>query len=179
MLSNPVVTLRALEPSDLDFLYQIENDPSIWNVSGTTAPYSKYILSQYLKNAHLDIYQAQQLRLAIVCNQTNFLVGLVDLFDFSPKDKRAGVGIVISEDKFKQKGYAKNALQIVINYCFKVLDLHQIYANIEQDNFASINLFTQLNFEFIGIKKQWNKRGDIYIDEASYQLINTTTSNEY
>lgn len=179
MLSNPVVTLRALEPSDLEFLYQIENNSSIWHVSGTTTPYSKYILKQYLQNSHLDIYQAQQLRLAIVCNTTNLVVGLVDLFDFSPKDKRAGVGIVISNDEFKQKGYAKNALQIVINYCFKVLDLHQIYANIEQDNLPSLNLFNQLNFELVGIKKQWNKRGNIYIDEGLYQLINTPPTNEY
>lgn len=173
ILKNENVFLRALEPKDLDFLYQIENDTSIWHVSATTAPYSKYVLQQYLQNATQDIYKAQQLRLVICCSKTNQTVGLIDLFDFSPKDKRVGVGVVIAEEQFKQKGYAKNALKILLNYCFNVLDLHQVYANIEQDNLASIQLFTALNFNLIGIKKDWNKRGNKYIDEGIYQLINT------
>jgi diamine N-acetyltransferase len=171
MLKNDVVYLRALEPTDLSFLYQLENNMHLWHISGTQTPYSEYLLKQYLKNASQDIYQAQQLRLAI-CSLQNELIGLIDLFDFSPKDKRAGLGIVIAEEKFKQKGYAYNALKILIDYCFSVLDLHQLYANIEQDNEASISLFTKLNFELIGVKKQWNKRGNLYIDEALYQLIN-------
>lgn len=171
MLKNEVVYLRALEPTDLNFLYQIENDTQIWHVSGTQSPYSKYVLKQYLDNATLDIFQAQQLRL-VICLPDHTAVGLIDLFDFSPKDKRAGVGIVISEERYKQKGYAKNALQILINYCFSVLDLHQLYANIEQDNSPSILLFSQVGFELIGVKKQWNKRGNEYIDEGLYQLLN-------
>ena len=171
MLKNDIVYLRALEPTDLNFLFQIENNTDLWTVSGTQAPYSQFILKQYLKNASQDIYQAQQLRLAI-CAPNHVLVGLVDLFDFSHKDKRAGIGIVIAEEQFKQKGYAKNALIILIEYCFTVLDLHQVYVNIEQDNLPSISLFTQLNFKLIGVKKQWNKRGNTYIDEGIYQLIN-------
>lgn len=173
MLKNNKITLRALEPSDLNFLFNLENDTSIWHVSGTTTPYSKFILKQYLQQAHQDIYQAQQLRLTIICNQSAKIVGLIDLFDFSPKDKRAGIGIVIAEEEFKRKGYAKNALEILIKYCFNVLDLHQIFANIEQDNLPSIQLFTNLDFKLVGIKKDWNKRGAKYIDEGLYQLINT------
>ena len=33
--SKPSVRLRAMEPEDLDTLYQMENDVEIWNV-GTT-----------------------------------------------------------------------------------------------------------------------------------------------
>ncbi|UYW01431.1 GNAT family N-acetyltransferase [Flavobacterium agricola] len=171
MLKNDVVYLRALEPTDLNFLYQVENNTNLWHVSGTQAPYSKYILEQYLQNATQDIYQAQQLRLAI-CTANHELVGLLDLFDFSPQNSRAGVGIVIAENKFKQQGYAKNALQLLIQYCFTVLNLNQLYANIEQDNTASLALFKAVNFELVGIKKQWNKRGNQFIDEALYQLIN-------
>jgi len=171
MLKNDVVYLRALEPSDLDFLYQTENDTQLWHVSGTQAPFSKFTLKQYIENASQSIYEAQQLRLAI-CLPNHTLVGFIDLFDFSPKDMRAGVGIVISENRFKQKDYAKNALHILIHYCFSVLNLHQLYANIETDNLASISLFTHFNFDLVGVKKQWNKRGENYVDEALYQLIN-------
>jgi diamine N-acetyltransferase len=54
-LSNQHINLRALEPEDLEFLFQIENNESFWKVSHTQTPFSKYILKQYLENAHLDI----------------------------------------------------------------------------------------------------------------------------
>ena len=48
-LKGEHIYLRALEPSDLDFLYDIENDEKIWEISNTQTPYSKYLLKQYLK----------------------------------------------------------------------------------------------------------------------------------
>ena len=50
-LTGEQIVLRALEPEDLDFLYQLENDSSIWEVSNTTTPYSRFILKQYLDNS--------------------------------------------------------------------------------------------------------------------------------
>ena len=76
--------LRALEPADLDFLYELENNPEIWEISNTLKPYSKAILKDYLGNAHRDVYEVKQLRLCI-CNSKNKTIGLVDLFDFDPK----------------------------------------------------------------------------------------------
>ena len=68
-LKGKTVYLRALEPEDLEFIYTIENDESIWEVSNTQTPYSKFLIKQYLQNAHQDIYEAKQLRLAICENQ--------------------------------------------------------------------------------------------------------------
>ena len=65
-LKGKNIHLRALEPEDLDFLYEIENNESIWEVSNTQTPYSKWVLKNYLENAHQDIYEAKQLRLVIV-----------------------------------------------------------------------------------------------------------------
>lgn len=93
-LKGKQLFLRALEPEDIDFLYKLENDETIWQVSETQTPYSRYVLKQYLKNSYKDIYEVKQLRLAIV-SHTHGLVGLIDLYDFDPKHKRAGVGIVV------------------------------------------------------------------------------------
>ena len=49
--------------------------------------------------------------------------------------------------------------------------MHQIYVNISTDNSASIKLFSNFGFEKIGIKKAWNKVGNLRKDEALYQLI--------
>ncbi|PQJ23517.1 GNAT family N-acetyltransferase, partial [Tenacibaculum sp. SG-28] len=65
VLHGEHIRLRALEPEDLEFLFQIENNETFWEVSHTLIPFSKYILKQYIANAHQDIYEAKQLRLLI------------------------------------------------------------------------------------------------------------------
>ncbi|MGL4384210.1 MAG: GNAT family N-acetyltransferase, partial [Flavobacterium sp.] len=94
-LKGNTIYLRALEPNDLEFVYAMENDQSIWEVSNTQTPYSRFLVKQYLENAHQDIYEAKQLRLAICKDQDFPAVGLIDLFEFDPKNNRAGIGIVI------------------------------------------------------------------------------------
>jgi diamine N-acetyltransferase len=164
--------LRALEPEDLEFVYAIENNESIWQVSNTITPYSKFLIRQYLEHAHQDIYEAKQLRLAICKKNTSETIGLIDLFDFDPKNKRAGVGIIIQNETDRNNGFGKEALGLVIDYSFRQLQLHQLYASIQTDNKASISLFTAFGFVEIGIKKEWNLTNNFFYDEAFFQLIN-------
>ncbi|NQW37110.1 MAG: GNAT family N-acetyltransferase [Flavobacteriales bacterium] len=171
ILKGENIYLRALEPEDLDFLFAIENDENLWEVSGTQMPFSKFILKQYLEQAHLDIYQAKQLRLVISKKNEDLPIGLIDLFDFDPQHKRAGIGIVITENNQGQ-GFAKDALETLIKYCFSTLQLHQIYANILEDNHKSISLFTQQGFEKVGLKKDWVSYQNTFKNEVLFQLIN-------
>ncbi len=172
-LKGQNIFLRALEPEDLEFVYAIENDEAIWEVSNTQTPYSKFLIRQYLENAHQDIYEAKQLRLAICKNQTSEAIGLIDLFDFDPKNSRAGVGIIIQNDDDRNNGYGKEALELVINFSFTQLQLHQLYANIQTENDASIKLFSTFGFQKIGVKRDWTFSKGKFLDEAIFQLINT------
>ena len=88
------MTLRALEPQDLELLYTIENDREQWQVADTNAPYSRYDLENYILSQQHDVYADKQLRL-VVCDDKGSGVGLVDLFNFSPANKRAELGLAI------------------------------------------------------------------------------------
>ena len=112
------IFLRALELSDLDFLYKLENDESLWEVSNTTTPYSKYILKLYLENSHRDIYDVKQLRLVICKNDDETAVGFIDLFDFDPKHSRVGVGIVIFFRRGKKKRVCFGNIKNDLRLCF-------------------------------------------------------------
>ncbi len=169
-LSGKKISLRALEPEDLEFLYQIENNESFWEVSHTKTPFSKYVLKQYLENAHLDIYESKQLRLLIEEKSTKKQIGMIDLFDFNPQHKRAGVGILIHPD-FQKNGFASEALSLLINYSFSHLQLHQLFANITTDNYKSVTLFKKHHFVKIGIKKDWILSEGKFKDEVLFQLI--------
>ena len=172
VLTGSKIHLRALESEDLDFLFTVENDISFWEISSTQTPFSRHILQQYLENAHLDIYEAKQLRLIIADNKTNKSLGIIDLFEFNPQHKRAGVGILIIKDE-QQKGYASEALNLLISYSFNQLNLHQLFANITIDNKNSIQLFKKQDFIQIGIKKEWIYSQGKFKDEVLLQLLNS------
>jgi diamine N-acetyltransferase len=180
ILENNTIKLRAIERSDLDLIYEWENDTSIWVVSNTIAPFSKYILQQYIDNSYKDIYEAKQLRLMIdlkTGTAVNKTIGTIDLFDFDPHHSRAGVGILIAEEIDRNKGFAHEALQLLINYSFEVLNLNQLYCNITTENQKSLNLFTDLGFVISGEKKLWVRIPGGWLNEYFLQKLkngNTT-----
>ncbi|MDF2436353.1 MAG: GCN5-related N-acetyltransferase [Bacteroidota bacterium] len=169
-LKGKHITLRAIEPEDIDVLYAWENDEENWAVSNTQTPFSRFVLEQYISTAHVDIYSAKQLRL-MICDKENKAIGSIDLFDFDPNNMRAGIGILIADKTDRRKGYASEALTLLVNYCFEILNLHQVYCNITTDNESSILLFQKHGFQITGIKKQWIRSGSGYKDELLLQLI--------
>lgn len=169
ILKGKYCQLRALEAKDLDFLYALENDAEIWEISNTLKPYSRAVLRNYLENAHRDIYEVKQLRLCI-CNPNDESVGFIDLFDFDPKHSRAGIGIILNTAN-RNKGLGAEALSLLLDYTFSVLELHQVYANILEDNLMSIHLFEKLGFEQVGVKKDWIRWDGKFKNELLYQKL--------
>jgi len=164
------IFLRPLEPEDIDLLYQWENNMEIWEMSNTKTPFSRYILAEYIKNSHKDIYEIKQLRL-IIQNKEDRPVGAVDLFEFEPYHQRAGVGILIHKTEDRNQGYATDALKALSDYSLNVLGLKQIYANISEDNRQSISLFEKTGFVKSGIKTNWLKTPEGWKDELFYQKV--------
>ena len=170
-LQGKHIYLRALEPEDLEFVFEIENDTSFWELSDTQAPYSRFLIKKYLENAQQDIYEAKQLRLAICLNNGN-TIGLIDVFEFNAKNKHAGIGILIQQETKRHRGYGSEALELLTNYCFKSLHLHQVYANISEDNVASLKLFLSNGFKKVGLKKDWRFDGVEFSNVYLLQRIN-------
>src|SRR5512137_1331368 len=110
------VKLRALEPEDLELLYEWENNESYWAISNTISPFSRFTLKRYLENSHKSIYETGQLRLMIDHISEKVTIGTIDLFDFDPYHKRAGIGILIANEDYRRKGYASMALTCLSAY---------------------------------------------------------------
>lgn len=153
-LKGEHIYLRALEMEDLDFIHAIENDEELWDLSQTITPYSRFILEQYLEQSHRDIFEVKQLRL-VICSYSEESIGMIDLFDFDFKNRRAGVGILVKEKFQRKKGYGKEALGLLMAYAKCNLNLHQLYCNINEENDASLKLFESQGFEVVGLKKDW------------------------
>tara|TARA_R100000935_G_scaffold53047_1_gene80596 strand:- start:495 stop:1025 length:531 start_codon:yes stop_codon:yes gene_type:complete len=170
-LKGDNIYLRALEPEDLDFIYEVENTEDFWEISATRVPYSRFLIKKYLQNSHRDIFDVKQLRL-MICNKENEKVGIIDVFDLEPKDRRAALGILIIDKENRGKGFGAEALDLISSYCFTHLGLHQLYANVNAENQPSITLFEKSNYKKIGLKKDWILVNGQFKDEILYQLIN-------
>jgi diamine N-acetyltransferase len=171
VLTYKSIRLRALEPEDLELLYEWENNDEYWTLSNTVTPFSRYVLKRYLENSHKNIFETGQLRLMIDQAGDRVTIGTIDIFEFDPFHKRAGVGILIADEAYRKKGYASMSLACLIQYCFKTLQLHQLYCNILSNNDESIDLFERHGFIRTGTKKDWVQTDDGYLDEYIYQLI--------
>jgi len=167
------IVLRAVEPEDIALLYLWENDRTVWYISNTLVPFSRYQLKRYIESDPSDVYAHKQLRMMIDCREADqqvHTVGSIDLFDFDPIHQRAGLGILIASADDRRQGYAHEAILQMIDYCRKVLFLHQLYCNIAASNTASIQLFRKAGFEITGNKKEWLRTETGWEDEFLLQL---------
>ena len=168
-IKNDTITLRNAEPEDADLIFRWENDRSIWRVSGTHTPYSRFQIEQFLLNDN-DLPSQKQLRLMIDLTESGQTIGCIDIYNYDGFNGRAGLGILIDK-AFRQQGYAKAALALCIDFVFNDLLLHQVYCSIDQTNIESQQLFVNQGFELCGRRKEWIKTPKGFIDELEYQLI--------
>ena len=146
MLVSAEIKLRSLEDTDLDFLFSLENDKSLWAVSGTTEPFSLVQLANYISHAKEDIAIAEQFRFVI--DWQGKAIGCIDLYEYNFKKQNAGVGIVILK-QYRRKGFAKQSLTLLIKYAWEKLHLKQLHTGIFSDNKPSLALFQSVGFEMV------------------------------
>lgn len=188
-LTNHSIFLRAMEPEDIDAIFRWENDPKIWVDSASHQPFSRKALSQFIEeNSGADIYSCRQLRLMaekeeiIKCDETgelhknvfckHFTVGCVDLFDFDPYHRRAGVGIIV-DNHYRRQGIGLQMLLELEDFGREHLQLHQLHCAVASNNKASIALFERAGYSRCGVLNEWIFSDGKWIDAFMYQKIIT------
>ena len=160
LLESKNIKLRAPEIEDIQAIYDIENNTGLWQVSQTLVPFSLFDIEQHILRSNKDPFKTAEARFVITKTDTNEIVGLIDLYDVDALNKRAGVGIMIVE-KFRNNGYAKEALSVLKKYAFGVLHLHMLHCIIDTDNNKSLKLFTSEGFKISGLLKDYFIKYDI------------------
>ena len=159
--------LRKIEPSDLPFLYQWENDATMWADSDTHNPLSRHDLHQYIENTTGDIYRDGQLRLIIEESQLSTkVVGCIDLFDFDARNRKAAIGMYIAPEA-RGKGVGKQAVQQLLDYAFDFLHLRIVYAIISVHNIACSHIYEQMGFTPSSPLANWTLEGDAILWQKS------------
>ena len=143
MLKTAEISLRSLEKNDLNFLLDLENDREVWEVSGTTTPFTQEEIANYISYAKQHIAIAEQYRFVIDLKGSP--IGCIDLYDYNFEKQNAGVGIVVCKP-YRRKGYAKQALLQLIDYAWEHLQLAQLHSKIMPENIATVSLFLKVGF---------------------------------
>ena len=168
-MTKKKIRLRAIEPEDLDLLYRIENDVKLWSVGTTNVPYSRYTLHDYVANASDDIYVDRQVRM-MVENEGGEIVGIADVVNFDPDNRRAEVGLIVL-DAFRRQGYGSSILSAVADYAVGVVHLRQLYAFVDSRNKASLDLFRKQGYKESAPIADWLYDGREYHDAVLMQLV--------
>lgn len=159
-----MIRLRKIEPSDLPFLYQWENDASSWADGANHNPLSQQDLREYISSTTGDIYKDGQLRL-IIENQTDEAVqtlGCIDLFDFDPRNRRAAIGMYIAPEH-RGRGVGKAALEQLEKYVFDFLHLRCLYAVIATNNIPCSSLYRSSGYKPSSPLSAWTIESDAVI----------------
>ncbi len=155
------VFLRPLQNSDVNVLLDWENNPDNWDVSDTKEAFTKKQMEDFVQSTH-DIYINQQYRFMICLEQTDETIGCIDLFEFDEQQKRVGVGILIGNEKERKKGYAMQALQLLVDYCKTQLKVKYVFCHIFKENTNSIRLFEKCGFQSIEERVFYGKPVNYY-----------------
>ncbi len=137
------VVLRSVDFSDIDtlLLWENANNDPLYGVF--EEQYSREDVVQFIENQQrYSIAETEQLRL-MICSHDGVRLGCVDLTEYDGEN--AFVSILIFDLYNRRKGFAENALQLLIGYA-EMLGLHTLYASILPKNSPSKNLFEKMGF---------------------------------
>lgn len=155
-----LVKLRKIEPSDLPYLYQWENDASAWADGNNHNPLSQQDMRDYIASTTGDIYKDGQLRLII--EDENVTVGCIDLFDFDPRNRKAALGMYIAPE-YRGKGVGSKALEQLEAYAFGHLNLRLLYAVIATSNTPCSALYRTAGYTPSSPLQGWTLESDAVI----------------
>lgn len=164
------IRLRSLETSDINKLYLMENEAETWDESNNIQPFSTTDLMSYITNQSNDIYADKQLRMVVCEKGSEKAIGLVDLYDFNPRQSHAWLGIMISKNQ-RGKGYAKEAIDLINKYAFGFLNIHTLLCSIGKSNIASIRAFESQGYERCGIIKEYKRKEGRFEDVIIMQKL--------
>ena len=166
------IHLRAPEERDVEFMYQCENDTSLWESSALNTYYSTLTLRRLVEMNCQPIEETRQLRL-IGEDQQHEPVGILDLFDIDLRHARASIGILIYPPSRWGQGLGKELLRIGIVHAQRHLLLHQLYAEIFTTHPRSLSLFHGAGFRTVGIRREWYKTSTGWADVECLQYLLT------
>ncbi|MCC6600428.1 MAG: GNAT family N-acetyltransferase [Crocinitomicaceae bacterium] len=165
MISGRFIYLRPVTQEDAEQILEWENDPEFWPITETPGPFVIQDIRRFIERSS-DLFGYGQIRLVICTKREDHKIGMLDLFNLNTTRQSAGVGILVAENSYRNKGIATEAISILINSMYQFFYLKSLECLVFHDNTASIHLFEKCGFTIVESTVFKNKKAIRYIYNA-------------
>lgn len=108
---------------------------------------------------------------AIVERGSDELLGNCGLMDMEQTNRTAEIGLFIGEESKRGKGYGTEALRLLADYAFNVLNLRSLMLRVFDYNQRGMASYRKVGFKEIGRRRKAHFYGGAYHDEVFMDLL--------
>lgn len=164
------LVLRELVPGDATEFLRLRSDPGVLTFLPFGPMPSREEALAFIGRMDAARTGNQSITWAIALHDRPELIGTIVLWNFSTEKQRAEVGYMLLPE-YHGKGYAREALDAVLDYGFADLGLHAVEAVVDPRNRASVTLLERAGFRREAFFKSYIMRHGQWLDEAVYTLL--------
>jgi ribosomal-protein-alanine N-acetyltransferase len=163
------IYLRELEISDVNQSYcNWMNDPEV--IQYLKKHPGKWTIKE-LKDYVREIKKCSNALLwAIISKDKNQHIGNIKLGHINGINGFSDIGIIIGEKSCWGKGFATEAIKLVVNYAFNQLNLQKLIAGVSKNNLSSVKLFRKAGFTELEAEEKVFFCDDSYIDSTLLKM---------
>lgn len=162
-LEGKQVYLRPIEAADTDWYFASLYQRDTRKLTGTQKHYSREQIAEYIAGKSKD---SSSVLLLIARQEDDSLIGDIAIQGIDPLNRNASIRIAINQDAQQGKGYGTEALLLMLDYGFGVLNLHRIELNVFSYNERAMHVY-----EKIGFVKEGVQRDALYYEHRYYDSI--------
>lgn len=145
MLRGKSVFLRLIDKNDAILIFSWENDEEIKKVTRIESSLSIQMIDALIEE-QMNVWDSGQIRFIICKADTGAPLGTVDLYEVNFNLFTAVIGILIARESDRNKGYGREAIQLIHEYANNTLGIKQISAKIQKENARSIAFFNSTGY---------------------------------
>ncbi|WP_240633327.1 GNAT family N-acetyltransferase [Paenibacillus montanisoli] len=146
-LGNEDLPVLTKWHQDVDFLRALDAVPAF--------PRSERQIADWLEQSNRS---NTTYTFGIRANETNELVGYVELDGIMWSNRVSGVSIAIAHNQNRRKGYGAEALNLVLRFAFHELNLHRVQLTVFGYNTSAIALYEKVGFQKEGAYREFIDR---------------------
>ncbi|RKH01373.1 N-acetyltransferase [Corallococcus sp. CA053C] len=164
--------LRALSMENVDGLGAVYSEPEVARSLNFEVPLRPETIRQKLVGDLDAMRRGESFRWVLCLEEDATPLGYMCLFNWTPKDRRAELGYMVSRKLWGQ-GVMKSLLPVLLRFGFEQMGLHRLEAMVSVHNPASLRVLTRAGFQREGLLRGFTAAvtGDGFIDMHVLSLL--------
>ncbi len=169
-IEGKCVNLRKVTKADAQSIYEYARDREISRYTFIPHPYKREDALHFIKFTHQQMKKGKEYHLGVELKATDQIIGMIGIMQISRKHRRAEVGYWLGKS-YWGKGYAAEALRLMLRFGFEQLKLIRITAGVMHPNLTSARMLEKAGFTFEGrLRKNFMQHGR-WLDELRYGIL--------